>query len=81
MPNLNKDVSIGGVYIGNRIAPRLFAEEVASHRYVIRHLVSPEYTKRVGEVVGQQRIYQAMRMNGDHVAICMSLSDAAKRLI
>lgn len=81
MPNLNKDVSIGGVYCGNRVAPGLFAEEVASHRYVIRHLASPDCTRRVGEVMGQQSIFQAMRMNGDHVAICMSLADAAKRLI
>jgi hypothetical protein len=81
MPNLNKDVSVGGVYCGTRVAPGLFAEEVASNRYVIRHLAAPNYTKRVGEVMGSQQIYQAMRMNGDYVAICMSLADAAKRLV
>jgi cytoskeleton-binding toxin CbtA-like protein len=63
MPNLNKDVSVGGVYCGTRVAPGLFAEEVASNRYVIRHLAAPNYTKRVGEVMGSKRIYQAMRMN------------------
>lgn len=81
MSKLNKAVSIGGVFCGNRLAPKLFAEEIASHRYVIRHLASPDYTKRVGEVMGKQGCYQAMRMNGDHVAICSSLADAAKRLI
>lgn len=82
MKNVDKDVSIGGVFCGNRIAVGLFAEEVASRRYVIRQLsTSVDFAKRIGEVMGGEGRFQAMRMNGEHVSINSTLKKAANRLI
>lgn len=81
MAKPDEDVSIGGIFCGKRVKPGLYAEEVASRRYVIRRLTSTDLLHRVGEVMGSQGRFQSMAMNGDHVKMCSSLVAAAERLI
>lgn len=81
MAKQDEDVSIGGIFCGKRVKPGLYAEEVASRRYVIRRLASADFPQRVGEVMGGQGRFQSMAMNGDHVKMCSSLIAAAKSLI
>lgn len=75
------DVTIGGIFVGKLVAPKLYAEEVANRRWLIRQHVSPDFAKRVGEVMGGNGRFQAMLMKGDHVGIKTTLVDAAQLLV
>lgn len=72
---------IGGVFVGQRIAANLFAEEAAAHRWVIRSTEDHSFAVRIGEVMGSRGRFQAMRMNGTHVAMKASLIEAARALL
>lgn len=72
---------IGGVFCGKEIAPKLYAEEVASRRYVIRETELPQFGRRVGEVMGGDGRFQACRMNGEHVGVKTTLLEAARLLV
>lgn len=77
---LPKDVVIGGIFCGTEISTNLFAEEVASSRWVIRYRESADFAKRIGEVMGGLGRYQAMLMRGDHVGVKPTLLAAAQLL-
>ena len=70
---------VDGVFVGKRIAPGLFAEMVASHRYMIRCCTGSTSAKRVGEVFGAGP-FQACRVRGEHVGNARSLVEAARLL-
>ncbi len=74
---------VGGIYCGKQVAPNLYAEEVASCRYVIRQTEQQPVpvARRVGEVFGRPGRFQACRMNGDHVGIKPTLLEAACLLV
>lgn len=76
-----QDFWVGGIFCGKQIAPNLYAEEVASRRYVIRETELQPFGRRVGEVFGGDGRFQACRMNGDHVGIKHTLLAAACLLI
>ena len=78
---MRKDVVIGGIFCGSEISTNLFAEEVASSRWVIRYRESSDFAKRIGEVMGGQGRYQAMLMRGDHVGVKPTLLAAAQLLM
>lgn len=85
--NMSKssEITLGGVFCGRQIAKGLFAEEVASNRYLIRAAAGPNHATRVGEVCGSPRQgaaggYQALTMKGDSVAVKDSLRAAAVTL-
>lgn len=74
-------VTICGIYAGKEIAPNLYAENGANARWVIRSLEHQPFPKRVGEVMGSSGRFQAMRMNGDYVAMNQTLLEAACALV
>lgn len=74
-------VWVGGIFCGKQIAPNLYAEEVASRRYVIRETELQSFGRRVGEVMGGEGRFQACRMNGEHVGMKPSLLEAACMLV
>ncbi|MEC4720420.1 hypothetical protein RY831_14755 [Noviherbaspirillum sp. CPCC 100848] len=74
-------VTICGIFAGRKIAPNLYAEDVANARWVIRSVEHQPFPKRVGEVMGSGGRFQAMRMNGDHVAMKRNLLEAACALV
>lgn len=74
-------MTICGIYAGRMIAPNLYAEDVANARWVIRSVEHQPFPKRVGEVMGSSGRFQAMRMNGDHVAMKRTLHEAACALV
>ena len=78
---MRQDVDIGGIFCGTEISTDLFAEEVASSRWVIRYRQSADFAKRIGEVMGGHGRYQAMLMRGDHVGVKPTLLAAAQLLI
>lgn len=74
-------VTICGIYAGKEIAPNLYTENVANAQWVIRSLEHQPFPKRVGEVMGSSGRFQAMRMNGDYVAMNRTLLEAACALV
>lgn len=72
---------IGGIFCGTQIAPNLYAESVASRRFVIRETEMQPFGRRVGEVFGGDGVYQACTMKGDHVGKRPSLLQAALLLV
>jgi len=73
--------TIGGVYVGRKIGPTLFAEPVASRRHLIRStLRDAGFAVRVGEVFGGEGSFQACLMRGDHVGLDKTLIAAARQL-
>lgn len=72
---------VGGIFCGRQIAPNLFAEEVASRRFVIRETEMQPFGRRVGEVFGGDGVYQACTMKGNHVGKRPSLLQAALLLV
>ena len=70
----------GGVFCGKEIAPKLYAEEVANRRYVIR-TADTHIARRLGEVMGGDGRFQACTMKGDHVGVEKSLLTAANLLL
>ena len=72
---------IGGVFAGRRVCAGLFAEAVASHRFMIRSTrADPSFAQRLGEVFGGQGRFQAVTVRGDHVGMAKSLVEAAEIL-
>ncbi len=72
---------VSGVYVGRKLSAHLFAEPVASRRFVIRSTQSdPTFAKRMGEVFGGDGDFQACTMRGDHVALARTLLEGAKSL-
>lgn len=72
---------VGGVFCGKQIATNLYAEEVASRRYVIRETEMQSFGRRLGEVMGGDGRFQACRMNGEHVGVKRALLEAACLLV
>lgn len=79
--NGHTDVVIGGVFCGSELSPNLFAEEVASSRWVIRFCKSADFPQRVGEVMGGRGRYLAMLMRGEFIGVKPTLLAAAQLLV
>lgn len=82
---MSTEHTIAGVYVGKKIAPGLFAEEVASRRFVIRQQSDAGHANRVGEVCGGTRtdgtsLFQAMTMKGDLKGSASTMLGAARVL-
>jgi hypothetical protein len=76
----SKELTLGGVYCGRRIAPGVYAEKIESGRYLIRRAIGSSHAERRGEVVGSSGTYQALTMTGECVAREQSLRAAALAL-
>lgn len=82
VPFKTKDgIEIGGVVVGKKLGEGVFAEEVASCRYVIRSSIGSDYPRRMGEVMGSNQRFQAMLMDGTHVGVERSVKAAAGLLL
>lgn len=82
---MRTEITMNGVFVGDEIAEGVFAEEVASRRFVIRQQSDSGHPYRVGEVCGGKRSdgtshYQAMTMKGDHIGSSSSKMGAVRML-
>lgn len=72
--------TLGGVFCGRQIAPGLYAETVETNRFLIRAAVGTSHATRLGEVFGAAASFQALTIEGQHVAREASLRAAAMAL-
>lgn len=79
--NTKDGIEIGGILVGKQLEEGVFAEEVASCRYVIRSSIGSDYPRRMGEVMGSNERFQAMLMDGTHVGMERSMTAAAGLLL
>jgi len=82
LTRINGQWILGGVTLGRRIAPDLYAEKIMSGRYMIRSTrMARNSALRIGEVLGANGRYSAESMGGNAVGTARSLVEAAAHLM
>jgi hypothetical protein len=78
--HLRTDIEIAGVFVGDLVDDGTYAEEISAGRSVIRQIRADGHAHRIGEVMGRQGRYVALRMSGEQVAVHPTLEAAAAAL-